>query len=80
MAAFFAVLLNKKVFASIKKEWVENLNDSISKVYYSPDKLSIANFDLPIRSELNNSETACYNGIVCKGFGAYTKFARMNFH
>lgn len=76
------VVLIKKQFVVIEKEWLENKNKSDlmnngvlfenyaeKKVFYSPNINDKPNFNLPVSTKFEEDKVGCHNGFIIKYFG-----------
>lgn len=70
----FVIILKSKRFVIVKDDWVQNpIESEETKVFYSPDENSAADFDLEVKFLFNNKQRNVYFGYVWKRFGECSK-------
>lgn len=63
----------------VPHKWLQHsLQNRLTKIFLSSDESKPANFSLPTRFFLANTD-ACYNAIYLKSFGEYLKKIKSNF-
>lgn len=69
---FYVAYLEQKKFIVVKEQWVENPEIlKNSKIFYSPQQGSVADFSLPLSYYFDNNKTTCYNAFLSKSFSEY---------
>lgn len=71
--SFFVVLLMVGKMIVVKKNWIERMNTTQTRIFYSPNNDDHPIFNEPLYYFKENS-TSCYLGHICKKFGNFVFF------
>lgn len=71
---FFVVVLEQNRLIILEGKWIENPTiREISRVFYSPNPETPANFDLKQTYLLGKQKNCCYTGYIVKKFELISK-------
>lgn len=72
MGDFLVILLEQKRFLILPQKWVEDPRlDSFTRVFFSPNISTRADFETEVKYYFNNAINGCYKGFVMKSFRNY---------
>lgn len=79
MTHFFVIYLKCNRFLVFQSQWVQNKSvGEESKVYFSPDRDAVADFNARTQYYFNDGLSSCYDGFVYRVFGN-SHFSYLNF-
>lgn len=68
----FIVLLQCNKFIVLKEEWIESpILSTKSKVFYSANRQSVADFLIETKFYFHDDETCCYMAYIYKRYSMY---------
>lgn len=68
----FAVILRCNEMIAAKEHWIANpVLSEASKIFFSPNRNQVANFDIAPKYFFEGNEVAVYDGFLYRRFGKY---------
>lgn len=77
---FCGVKTQSHYYLVIPESWVENKENRISKIFYSPNETEIADFSLPTKYFVDENKKACYNVWIMRYMRKCINIYILNFH
>lgn len=71
--SYCAVLTQSHVYLVVPVSWLENKNNKITKVFYSPNQNDKADFKSPVKYFVNKQEKAVYNAYIIRYMRKYNQ-------
>lgn len=60
------VITQSRVYLVVPVTWLQNKENQITKIFYSPNENDNADFSLPVKYFVNKNEKAVYNAYILR--------------
>lgn len=71
---YCGVITQSQVYLVIPISWLENKENKITKIFYSPNNNEIPDFNLPVKYFFDKKEKAVYNACIVRFMRECTRY------